>query len=91
MTHSISQRVHQRILQGFQHAAIGVHAGASGKELDIFRLIACQVPHHFAITFQEALGRHHARLPNVTLELLSEVAYGPGAALVQTAHGRRLS
>src|SRR5712691_3226084 len=67
-----------------------MHAGAGGAKFNLLRLIPRQVPHHLAVSFEQTLGRHHARLPNIALELFAELVHGPGAALLQSPHGARL-
>ena len=74
--------MHERIFERLEDAAVGVHAGAGGTEFDLFGFVARQIPHHLAVAFEQTLGRHHARLPNIPLELLAELAHRPGTALL---------
>ena len=78
----VSQQMHERVLQHIEHAAVGIDAGVGDAKIDLLRFIARQIPHHLAKAFDQTVGGHHTRLPDIRFE-----AVCPGRSLSRNCVG----
>ena len=91
VTDRIAQHVHHRVFQRLKNHAVGLHLQPGDAELDLLVLVLRHVADHLSKNSEYPLGRHHARLADIFLELLAENAHRTRTALLQRVNLARLA